>query len=169
MSASVARASLPAVEATNSCTPCPMAGWRKGHPDRLGHHLRILAAVLKKRPTFIRTYRELRDIAVFWGFADLYQGSTDDTQQCLLELGPGFANVIYGHSLVIVYCRHRCHQEALKPGVMMAEVGASSISRSGVSARHLASSLTSVGSLSRILHTCIGSVFWMPTKALDCL
>ena len=85
-----------------------------GHPDRSGHHLRIVVALVRKMVASREFWRldksrkELisyatDDVALFWDFLSLPQLPRDAAEQARFSAGLGFCNVLYGHASTAVW------------------------------------------------------------------
>ena len=99
-----------------------------GHPDRSGHHLRIVVALVRKMVASREYWREhmdapelsscaTNDVALFWDFLSLPQLQRNTAEQTRFTAGLGFCNVLYGHASTAVWLQtpnERCSKRFIK-------------------------------------------------------
>ena len=75
-----------------------------GHPDEDGHHLRIVASLLKKH---LQNFREqgVKDAGIFWDFGSLFQKEHEGNQKQLFDEGLRASNLWYGSTKTTVWTR----------------------------------------------------------------
>ena len=91
-----------------------------GHPDRSGHHLRIVVALVRKMVASREVWSKdedgwkngcfcemvsyaTDDVALFWDFLSLPQLPRNTAEQARFTAGLGFCNVLYGHTSTAVW------------------------------------------------------------------
>ena len=75
-----------------------------GHPDKDGHHLRIVAGLLKKH---LENYGNggVEEAGIFWDFGSLFQKEHEGNQKQLFDEGLRASNLWYGSTKTTVWTR----------------------------------------------------------------